>query len=373
MSGVEAVRAQALEVAAGWSLSDAPESWQLTAALFRLIAGHDDLLARLAELPADRLPALLGSAAIAYLVHRDAAAPLARYFPVAGQPQPPFDSGFDAAARAFVSDRLDELLAVCHAHRYQMNEVARCIQVALGIAASTAHHDGPVALVDVGTGAGLGLQLDRYRYVVGGHASGPETADLSLSCELRGRRRPPPAELPSIAVRAGIDVSPVDLEQPRRAGLADRVRTAGSIGADQAGGSGRSGQQASGGRRGGRRHRDAARGAGEPADGASGCRGRCLHRGIPVRRAPGRADPHPGRGGPRRRLVTWLSLDPLVPLGPDGSDSVQGVALPRAMVSDYQRHGVFAVLGARTFGGRWDDGRLLARAHPSGQWVEWLA
>jgi hypothetical protein len=34
---------------------------------------------------------------------------------------------------------------------------------------------------------------------------------------------------------------------------------------------------------------------------------------------------------------------------------------------------VFAVLGARIFDGNSDDGRLLARAHPSGQWVEWIS
>ena len=74
----------------------------------------------------------------------------------------------------------------------------------------------------------------------------------------------------------------------------------------------------------------------------------------------------------RRRPVTWLSLDPLVPLGPAGRDSVQGLPLPPALVSDYQHGGVFAVLGARTFDKAGDRGRLLARAHPSGQWIEWL-
>ena len=73
------------------------------------------------------------------------------------------------------------------------------------------------------------------------------------------------------------------------------------------------------------------------------------------------------------RPVTWLSLDPLVPLGPSGHDSVQGLPLPAWLVRDYQQHGVFAVLGARTFRGRTDSGRVLARAHPSGQWIEWLS
>ena len=70
-----------------------------------------------------------------------------------------------------------------------------------------------------------------------------------------------------------------------------------------------------------------------------------------------------GRGRP----VTWLSLDPLVPLGPSGRDSVQGLTLPSSLVRDYQQGGVFAVLGARTFHGTTDRGRLLAGAHPSGQ------
>jgi hypothetical protein len=74
----------------------------------------------------------------------------------------------------------------------------------------------------------------------------------------------------------------------------------------------------------------------------------------------------------RKRAVTWLSLDPLVPLGPSGRDSVQNVDLPASLVRDYQRHGVFAVLGSRTFRGSTERRRLLARAHPSGQWVEWL-
>lgn len=75
----------------------------------------------------------------------------------------------------------------------------------------------------------------------------------------------------------------------------------------------------------------------------------------------------------RTRPVMWLSLDPLVPLGPSGRDSVQGLPLPGWLVRDYQQHGVFAVLGVRTFHNGTDHGLLLARAHPSGQWVEWLA
>lgn len=85
-SPVAEVRAQALEVAAGWSPADAPDSWRLTAALFRVIAAHEDLLRRLAGLPSDRLPALLASAAVSFLVSRDRPEPLAGYFPEPGAP-----------------------------------------------------------------------------------------------------------------------------------------------------------------------------------------------------------------------------------------------------------------------------------------------
>ena len=211
MPAVTEIRAQALEVAAGWSPPDAPDSWRLTAALFEAIAAHDGLLNRLAALPSDRLPALLASAAVSFLVGRDGPAPLAGYFPGPGAPQPPFDAAFFPAASRFFADRLDDIAAVCHQHRYQMNEVARCSQIALGIAATAGSPTDPVALADLGTGAGLGLQLDRYRYHVGPQAAGPPAAELSLGCEVRGPRRPPPIRLPPIAERAGIDVHPIDV------------------------------------------------------------------------------------------------------------------------------------------------------------------
>ena len=81
------------------------------------------------------------------------------------------------AARAFISDRLDEIVAECAKRRYQMNEVARSTQIAMGITAAARSSKDQIGLVDLGTGAGLGLQLDRYRYRVGRQVSGQEAAD----------------------------------------------------------------------------------------------------------------------------------------------------------------------------------------------------
>lgn len=372
MPGADELRAQALEVARGWSPAGAPRSWRLTAALFEAIADHDDLLSRLAALPADRLPALLGSAAIAFLARRDRPVPLAGYFPEPGRAQPRFDDAFFPAFREFCAARLDDITELCQRRRYQMNEVARCSQIAWGIAATSAGSDDPAALVDLGTGAGLGLYPDRYRYRVGAGAYGPAAADLTLTCEIRGPVTPPPFGLPPIVTRIGVDHHPVDLADPAAVAWLHACappeesalsRLAAAI--DVA-----------------RRH-PATIVAGDVVDMLPG-----VLAGIPRRQRIIVVDAYTAVFLPenrraelagvladvgRSRPVTWLSLDPLVPLGPAGRDSVQDLPLSSALIGDYQHGGVFAVLGARTFDGSADRGRLLARAHPSGQWMEWLS
>jgi hypothetical protein len=371
LSGADEVRAQALEVAGGWSPPGAPRSWRLTAALFEAIAADDELLEHLAVLPPDRLPALLASAAIAFLVRRDRPIPLAGYFPEPGGSQPEFDNGFFPAFQAFRAAHLEDIIEVCRGRRYQMNEVARCTQIALGIAAASGGSADPVALVDLGTGAGLGLQLDRYRYRIGTGTYGPAAARLNLACEVRGPIIPPPAELPRIAARVGVDLDPVSLEDPvarawleactpPEASALSRLSAATNIA---------------------RRHPEPVI-AGDVLDVLPGVLGSMPRQRriivvdaymavfLPEDRRAQLAGILAQAG--RDRPVTWLSLDPLVPLGPSGRDSVQGLPLPPGLIRDYQR-GVFAVLGARIFDGTGDRGRLLARAHPSGGWIQWLS
>ena len=323
-------------MAGGWSPPGAPESWRLTAALFEAIAACDELLEHLAELPPDRLPALLASAAVTFLVRRDRPVPLAGHIPEPGAPQPPFDEGFFPAFRAFCAAHLEEIVDVCRRHRYQMNEVARCTQIALGIAATSGECPDPIVLVDLGTGAGLGLQLDHYRYRIGGGTYGPAAARLSLTCDVRGASMPPPAKLPHIAGRFGVDLNPVDLEDqqarawleacaPPEASALSRLAAAIDIA---------------------RRH-PVRIVAGDVIDELPGMLARIpggqrlvvvdayMAVFLAEQRRAQMADvlAEAGRGRP----VTWLSLDPLVPLGPSGRDSVQGLTLPPSLVRDYQQ------------------------------------
>jgi hypothetical protein len=373
MPGRDSVRDQALQVARGWSTLDAPRTWRLTDALFEGIARQDQLLERLAELPPDRLPGLLAGAAVRFLVGRDRPEPLAAYFPVPHRPQPLFDDGFSAAFDEYCSNRLEEIVSVCEEHRYQMNEVARCGHIALGLAATVTPSATQIGLVDLGTGAGLGLHLDQYRYRVGHQPwVGRDDARVEVECRLRGPAEPPAPRLPEIVERVGIDVSPIDVDDddartwleacaPPEAGALTRLAGAIEVA----------------------RSRPVTILSGDAVELLPG-----VLASMPQGLSIVVVDAYTAVFLPpdRRRLladilaeagakapVTWLSLDPLVPLGPAGRDSVQGIPVPESLIDEYQRHGVFALLGSRFFHVHTDRGRLLARGHPSGAWVEWLA
>ena len=88
----------------------------------------------------------------------------------------------------------------------QTNEVGRCALL-VPVLASLPQ---PLALLEVGASAGLGLYPDRYSYRYGHHLLG--TGGPVLDCELTGTA--PPARLPQIVWRAGLDLNPLDVTDP---------------------------------------------------------------------------------------------------------------------------------------------------------------
>jgi hypothetical protein len=216
-AAIDSVRGQATEIARGWSAPGAPESWALTAAIFDALARDEELLAVAADVPVDKLPALLFCASACYLIADREPNDLGGYFPTPDGPQPTVDAAFEPAFRAFCLDHRDELAAVCARRRYQMNDVARTTQVALALGVVGRRRPAAkIALIDLGTGAGLGLHPDRYRHLMGdGRQLGDARSVLTLRCESDGPLAPPiPAELPLIKARIGIDVEPIDVTDP---------------------------------------------------------------------------------------------------------------------------------------------------------------
>jgi hypothetical protein len=371
-----AVREQADRLAAAWSGAEAPASWALTAALFSTLRDDPDLLALAARIDADRLPALLFAAAVMALVERERPQPLSLAVPAPGGRQPPLPPDFAAQLRAFCLGHGDELLALAAAHRYQMSEPARCAQLLPAVAEVAADARRPLALVDVGTGAGFALHIDAYRYRYrrpGGETLGvgPPDAPVTLSTELRGPRTPalPAAPLP-VAARIGIDTEPLDVGDPEvRAWL--RACTP-PVAAALA-----------------RFDRAADYAAAHPATWVRGDALTVLPR--VVERLPD--DAHlclldayvhvfftPEERARFRSLVAalgrgrdldWISLDPLVPMGAP-RESVLGAELPPGLLARAGRGGVFGVLGRLAFRGGEATTQVLALGHPGAAWLEWL-
>ena len=148
------------------------------------VAGDDELLRLLASLPpAKQQPNLL------FAVVRLLGGPLAF-----------------AAFRDFVIERWDTVSYEIRRRATQTNEVGRCAALMPVLAALPQ----PLALIDIGTSAGLSLFSDRYAYRYGATTLGE--SPVTLDCEVVGITLP--TTLPTIAWRAGADLNPLDVTDP---------------------------------------------------------------------------------------------------------------------------------------------------------------
>ncbi len=111
-----------------------------------------------------------------------------------------------AAFHDFTVANWPAVAAQVGARSTQTNEVGRCALLLPVLAALPQ----PVALLEVGAAAGLGLYPDRYRYRYGVDQIG--TSGPVLDCQLTGT--PPPTRLPEVAWRAGLDLNPLRLSDP---------------------------------------------------------------------------------------------------------------------------------------------------------------
>ncbi|MEK6441813.1 hypothetical protein [Pseudonocardia sp. T1-2H] len=66
-----------------------------------------------------------------------------------------------------------------------------------------------------------------------------------------------------------------------------------------------------------------------------------------------------------------MSVDPLVPLGPDARATVQGLDVPAAWVRESRDGGVSGVIGRVGVRNGVRRGTVLGRAHPGAAWLEW--
>ena len=111
-----------------------------------------------------------------------------------------------AAFRDFTIAHWPAVAAQMLVRATQTNEPGRCA-VLLPVLAALPQ---PLALLEVGTSAGLCLYPDRYAYRYGDTAVG--SAEPVLACTAVGVD--PPARVPEVVWRAGLDLNPLDVTDP---------------------------------------------------------------------------------------------------------------------------------------------------------------
>lgn len=169
--------------------------------------------------PAQRFPVLL-FAAVHDLLLADPSHPLAQWYPnLTDNHRSPSDPALLTTFASFIDDHAPAIMATLSSRSVQTNEVGRSglLLPALTMAAS---NFGELALLDVGTSAGLTLLLDQYHFTY--WRDGEKFADLGppssveINVDVRGTG-PTPETIPTIATRCGIDLHPIDVTDPSAA------------------------------------------------------------------------------------------------------------------------------------------------------------
>lgn len=376
MTEPQLIAQQADMIATAWSPPGAPASWRLTAAQFEVLRDDDELLAIAAMIPPERLPALLFAAAATRLILSLAPEPLRGSFPRVGEPQPPLAPGFAVEYRAFCIEHRERLLELCGHHRYQMNEVARCADFVPALTGA-AESGREIVLVDIGTGAGLALYFDSYRYVFRAPGErvlrvGADGSPVTLDVELTGALIPRlPDRLPDVVDRIGIDVEPLDLTDPsvhgwlaacvpQEIGAVTRFHEAARV---VLAGHARS------------LRGDACELLPEVLDAIPDGPLVCLVDSyVNVFFSPSQLERFRAivDSYGRRRDLDWVSTDPLVPMGETATSTVTGLAAPPQLLERNRREGVFGTVSRVSYRRGERTSAILATAHPSALWLQWL-
>jgi len=190
----------------------------LYVALCGIVADQPALARMLGEAPPEqRRPNLWLAAVHDRLLELGPAAPLAAWYPSLGGTRAP-DDGLAAELARFVAAEDAVLRESCRTRTTQTNEIGRCAVLYPMLLEIARRHGGrPLALLDVGTSAGLNLGVDVYRYDHGGEpVGGPVRPGIPvIACEPVGPLRAPLDGTLNLRHRLGIDPAPVDVTDER--------------------------------------------------------------------------------------------------------------------------------------------------------------
>ncbi len=207
----EAENRHAFEVQAGYcEAMDAPVTAAVCRALGRVLARDTATGRRLLDWPGEPVAdaTVLRVVGGLHALHRARAdAALSRVFDAEG-------GDVDAVLARVVRDHDAALLPWLDGPP-QTNETARAAGLMAGLL-HVARRFGPrVAVLEIGSSAGLNLLIGKMRFELGGVTAGPSASPLTIRPDWRG---PPPIDVPiEVEGARGVDIAPLDVTDDRQA------------------------------------------------------------------------------------------------------------------------------------------------------------
>lgn len=186
--------------------------------LAQAVVEDDPTIELLQSVPPGQLHMNMLFAAVQYLLIENPRNRLASFYPSLGGTSdgPTLDTEFVR----FVGRQREPIRELLLSRRVQTNEVRRCTFLLPAYNLVSARAGQPIALIEVGTSAGLNQNVDRYRYRYvsqAGEVGVGEGSPLLLTADT-GSSVPDEAHtLPPIAWRTGVDLNPVDVTKPDEA------------------------------------------------------------------------------------------------------------------------------------------------------------
>jgi hypothetical protein len=157
--------------------------------------------------------------AVHFLLLRAAAPlpPLARFYADLTAEAAPPEQAFPHF-RAFCLEHQAAIIHILQTRMVQTNEVRRCAYLLPAFCWIAARTRRPLALVEIGTSAGLNLLWDHYSYQYhhdqGTLRTGATSAPVQINTDLHHNIPDLPLTLPHVISRAGLDLNVIDLHNP---------------------------------------------------------------------------------------------------------------------------------------------------------------
>ncbi len=176
----------------------------------RELAATPDVLSIMEATPVGQRRPSLFLAALHREILRHPNEPAARWFPsVTGRPVPegdPWPSMF-----GFIVSHRDAIESTLATKSTQTNEPNRSALWWASVREAGLDTNGqPIALIELGSSAGLNLRFDSYHYDFGDRVQRGHThSEVAISCAIRVGTPPLDASLPPLISRIGIDLEPV--------------------------------------------------------------------------------------------------------------------------------------------------------------------